>query len=518
LKSSIDSGNEIAEAYFDLFEQVLPVIHDYLIVLKTSRKPDVILRMLVEMARICYMVGSKNYAKSLIRFVGRLVALRTHMPEQFLEQMGRFDELIGLFIEDYHRLMSAVFLNYNSEITVSVLNKKNRVIKASRDASAFAQSYTDAKRRQAFYIENVTEPKYRDTIIAISRIIVKIVNNLHDEETKMPDDSFHLRREFNDTVVASLLPKPRSSRTGAKLAANVAGDTLLFTIGPYSPQPVGFRQAWFTLKDQPIATLHTVLVAVRERVLTWSGVPKIDRATVALAREQLPSVNVLKAMRRKALCDLIRPLLRAYQAVATKFPVPPVQVLTDSRLQLTATLSLFVEKSPDLRPEMKDCLNYRILHTLSGRKPWTAESWTEALVTFDLNNSWEKPAPVLRTREQESSRIVSGDRVTFSTLHSQYLNDCAEEYRADKSRRDEIAQAIFMDESFKGYSLTTGQVRHILRTRISRLEAKASGDPTSVQKIVDGECEEEERDEEEMIETGGPDGGGTDTVVAMDTE
>jgi hypothetical protein len=39
-----------------------------------------------------------------------------------------------------------------------------------------------------------------------------------------------------------------------------------------------------------------------------------------------------------------------------------------------------------------------------------------------------------------------------------------------------------------------------------------------VQKIVDGECEEEERDEEEMIETGGPDGGGTDTVVAMEMD
>ena len=493
-------------------------MHDYLIVLKTSREPDVILRMLVEMARICYMVGSKNYAKSLIRFVCRLVGLRTHMTEQFLEQMGRFDELIGFFIEDYHRLMSAVFLNYNSEITVSVLNKKNRVIKASRDASAFAQSYTDAKRRQAFYIENVTEPKYRDTIVAIFRIIANIVSNLYDEETKMPDDSFHLRREFNDTVVASLLPKPLSTRTGAKLSANVAGDTLLFTIGPFSPQPVGFRHAWFTLKDQPIATLHTVLVEVRERVLRWSGVPKFDRETVALARTPLPSANALKAMRRKELCDRIRPLLRAYQAVATKFPVPPVQILTDSRLQLTATLSLFVEKSPDLRSETKDCLDYKILHKLSGGKPWTAESWTEALGTFDLNTSWQQPSPVLRTREQESSRIVSGDRVTFSTLHSQYLNDCAEEYRADKSRRDEISQSILMDESFKRYRLTTGQIRHLLRKRISRLEAKASDDPTSVQKIVDGECEEEERDEEEMIESGGPDGRGADTVVTMDLD
>ena len=126
----------------------------------------------------------------------------------------------------------------------------------------------------------------------------------------MPDDSFHLRREFNDTVVASLLPKPLSTRTGAKLSANVAGDTLLFTIGPFSPQPVGFRHAWFTLKDQPIATLHTVLVEVRERVLRWSGVPKFDRETVALARTPLPSANALKAMRRKELLNFRSHLYR----------------------------------------------------------------------------------------------------------------------------------------------------------------------------------------------------------------
>jgi hypothetical protein len=75
-----------------------------------------------------------------------------------------------------------------------------------------------------------------------------------------------------------------------------------------------------------------------------------------------------------------------------------------------------------------------------------------------------------------------------------------------------------MDESFKRYRLTTGQIRHLLRKRSSRLEAKASDDPTSVQKIVDGECEEEERDEEEMIESGGPDGRGADTVVTMDLD
>ena len=39
-----------------------------------------------------------------------------------------------------------------------------------------------------------------------------------------------------------------------------------------------------------------------------------------------------------------------------------------------------------------------------------------------------------------------------------------------------------------------------------------------MQKIVDGECEEEERDEEEMIESGGPDRRGADTVVMMEVD
>ena len=365
----------------------------------------------------------------------------------------------------------------------------------------------------------MTEPKYRATIVAIRRIIENILSTVVDTEVDLPDDSFHLRRQFDDTVVAGLLPKAVDGQTTVKQSANVAGDTLLYTIGPFSPQPPGFRLAWFNLKDHPIASLHTVLVEVRAQILNWAGVPKVDEATLGLARVALPDLTLLKCMKRKELCDRIRPLLREYQVVATKFPVPPLQSLTDPEITILHVLDTFISKNPDARPEAKDCINYRIMRDLSGHTPWTRESWTQALETFDLDTSWDQPAVILRTRGQEANRIVFSNRTTFSPFQSDYLDDCAQEYRDDEGRRTAIARAIVLDHSFAEYKLSESQVRKLLRTRISRLRDVVTGDdPNSVKKIVDGALEEEESDAEKVRNTeSDSDGAGADTT-AMEEE